>query len=186
MDFYLQDLILIYVQVSSLSSSSQDERLLVVQIPRRHVELSANQHRHLSQCQRSTDRDVRSIVLHCPAGRWCSEFRGHVQLLQERLVPYLLQSTYPTETRHVRGPTVLLDNLRWDEELRDRSGTPAQIKDDSVILHGILVIWWLVIKLIRTLGQEKTTRHDPIGGRMISNLLSSLCPPGKVKVVIRS
>lgn len=137
MDFYLQDLILIYVQVSFLSSSSQDERLLVVQIPRRHVELSANQHRHLSQCQRSTDRDVRSIVLHCPAGRWCSEFRGHVQLLQERLVPYLLQSTYTTETRHVRGPTVLLDDLRWDEELRDRSGTPAQIKDDSVILHGI-------------------------------------------------
>lgn len=48
------------------------------------------------------------------------------------------------------------------------------------------VVLVVMIKLIRTLGQEKTTRHDPIGGRMISNLLSSSCPPGKVKVVIRS
>lgn len=78
---------------------------------------------------------MRSIVFHRPAGWWCSEFRGHVQLLQERLVSYLFQCTDPTEARHVRGPTVLLDNLRWDEEFRDWSGTPAQIKDDSVILH---------------------------------------------------
>lgn len=96
----------------------QDECLLVVEIPRRHVEVTADQHRHLGQCQRPLDRDVIAVVLHRPAGRRRSKLCRHVQLLQEGLVPQLLQHTDTAETRHVAGPRFAFHLLSGQQQLR--------------------------------------------------------------------
>lgn len=116
-----------------------DKRLLVVEIPRRHVEIAANQHRHLSQIQGSSNRNMGAIMLHGPTGRWCSKLRRHMQLLQEGLVADLLESAHSAETLHRNRPRLSFNFLSRDGVLGHGSRAPSQLKQDTVILDRIIL-----------------------------------------------
>lgn len=113
------------------------ECLLVVEIPRRHLEVSAEQHRHLGQRQRPMNRDVRSVVLHRPARIGGSEFTLNVQLLEKCLIAHLLQQTHAAEAGHVYGSRRTFNFFRWDWILRCGCRTPFEIEANTMIFHYI-------------------------------------------------
>lgn len=83
----------------SLTPRRNDERLLVGQVLRRHLEVAAQEHGHVGQVEGPPHRDVRAVMLHRPAGRGLFGRRGELQLLEEGLVAQLLYHAFLAEAR---------------------------------------------------------------------------------------